>query len=379
MQYDGNGLHPVVTDADNNVLLSWNAGSDTFVGVGQDGQKTMTESGVSLYGGGGLYPVVTDNENRVLLGYNGGSYTLVGVGVGSDRGLTKSGVSLYEGSDIIPVVTDGDNKVILGYDANSDRLVGLFGDGIAAGGGGYKDVPFPYAMLPAAVNYFLTYGQSLSVGHWGTPVLSTTQPYSNLTFSGGVRGGTSAGEDYTSFVPLVQSTASFESNDGETPCSGAANFASLLAHKENGVRPDQHVILSSAPGHGGYRINQLNKGTEWYSTHLMKHLSSAFGLNSNLKVQALMWLQGESDSGTTSEIITHPAYLSAFLQLVADVNADALALTGPGNPGYFPVLPALQLRDPQRRRDAAGRHRCGEAVEPGLRHHPDVPPAAPHR
>ncbi|QLK19210.1 hypothetical protein GPJ65_20025 [Raoultella ornithinolytica] len=190
-------------------------------------------------------------------------------------------------------------------------------------------------MVAAAINYFLTYGQSLSTGHWGLPVLSLSQPYSNITFAGGVHGGSTDHEDYSSFIPLVENTASFEANDGETPCSGAANFATLLANVENGIPTDQHVILSSAPGHGAYRIAQLSKGTPWYNTHFMKHLTSAKSLSSSLGVQAIMWIQGESDSGVFTTMLTREQYLTAFLTLVADINTDAIALTGQTSPVVF--------------------------------------------
>ena len=37
------------------------------------------------------------------------------------------------------------------------------------------------------INHFLFYGQSLSVGAQGQSAIGLTQPYSNITFTGGVK------------------------------------------------------------------------------------------------------------------------------------------------------------------------------------------------
>ncbi|WP_404647518.1 hypothetical protein, partial [Raoultella ornithinolytica] len=149
-------------------------------------KKDATNSGIACYDGDGLYPLAVDENDRLLAGYNQGSDSVIGVGLDIDRRLTESGVAFYDESDgIYPICTDIDGKVILGYDANKDKLIGV----IDSGGTVYRDSPFPYKMVAAAINYFLTYGQSLSTGHWGLPVLSVSQPYSNITFAGGVHGG----------------------------------------------------------------------------------------------------------------------------------------------------------------------------------------------
>ncbi|WP_049268332.1 hypothetical protein, partial [Raoultella planticola] len=69
-------------------------------------------------------------------------------GLDIDRKLTESGVAFYDESDgIYPICTDIDGKVILGYDANKDKLIGIIG----SGGTVYRDSPFPYKMVAAAI------------------------------------------------------------------------------------------------------------------------------------------------------------------------------------------------------------------------------------
>ncbi|HHJ4449431.1 TPA: hypothetical protein ACQJMR_005103, partial [Raoultella ornithinolytica] len=165
--YDGDGLYPIAVDRNDRLLVGYNQGSDSVVGVGLDIDRKLTESGVAFYDeSGGLHPVVVGDGDKVLLGYNQGSDSVIGVGLDTKRKLTEAGLSKYYSDSIYPICVDIDGKVILGYDANKDKLIGV----IDSGGTVYRDSPFPYKMVAAAINYFLTYGQSLSTGHWGLPV-----------------------------------------------------------------------------------------------------------------------------------------------------------------------------------------------------------------
>lgn len=125
----------------------------------------------------------------------------------------------------------------------------------------------------AEVNHFVFDGQSLGIGATATTILSTYQPYFNVTFGTGPRMDSAP----VSVIPLVEqfnSPASDGGTDrGETPCSGAANYASRAMMLENGINPKDHVIFCSAAGHGGYRIDQLERaqhGMSFYSTMFLK-------------------------------------------------------------------------------------------------------------
>ncbi|HBV4277849.1 TPA: hypothetical protein MDW91_005717, partial [Klebsiella pneumoniae] len=74
----------------------------------------------------------------------------------------------------------------------------------------------PYIPELSDINAFISYGQSLSNGGGaGNSAISTTQPYSNLTYSSGPVGTT-----FAATKPLVESGP-------ETICSGMSNYASL--------------------------------------------------------------------------------------------------------------------------------------------------------
>jgi hypothetical protein len=172
-----------------------------------------------------------------------------------------------------------------------------------------------------AINHMLFYGQSLSVGS-GSPVLTTTQPYNNLTFSGGVR---VSGGDYSAAQALIEDTRTGldGSTAAESCCSSAANHACALS-----VSPTTFIIFASTAGHSGYQISQLSKGQDWY-TILTDHVSHAYNLardgGRSYEVKAICYLQGENDAdhGTT-----YATYRAALIQLQSDVETDIKAITG---------------------------------------------------
>ncbi|HAV5374710.1 TPA: hypothetical protein JI078_18770, partial [Acinetobacter baumannii] len=135
----------------------------------------------------------------------------------------------------------------------------------------------------------------------------------------------------TSVIPLVEQFNNPSSDDynnrGETPCSGAANYASRAMLLENGIKPEDHVIFASTAGHGAYRIDQLEKGTAWYSFFL-SHVIKAKELNgSDYKVQVVCWVQGENDAIANIQT-SYEIYRQKLEKLQADVSADIKAITG---------------------------------------------------
>ncbi|MFN3834645.1 MAG: sialate O-acetylesterase [Glycocaulis sp.] len=297
---------------------------------------------LALYtGSDDMVPIYTDQQGRLLLGVNKTSGDLVGANIGDahvDSVLGRGSLARYTGDGPIwPVVTDTDGRVLLGLDQASGDLIGTFTTSISVGGGGASSFPVEALadpITPAAYNHLLFYGQSLSVGAAAGVLLSTSQPYSNVTFNGGPRAWNGSAWDFGAFKPLVEDEVSPAPDGGtnrkETPCSGAANYASTRMAVD-GVAPADHVILASTAGHGGYRINQLEKGTAWYP-NLMAHVSGARALDTDHAVHALCWMQGENDIVSTTAYAT---YRAALAQLQADVQADVQAATLQTHPVYL--------------------------------------------
>lgn len=238
-------------------------------------------------------------------------------------------LKIFSGTGVYPFFTDIDNRVLLGYDANKDALVGL----ISETSGSSSD-NLPFAMAKATTNAMVGYGQSLSTGVRAGSVLSTTQPFNNITFASGVRGD---GGVYTATKPLVEDNAKptpdGEADSGETFCSGAANYASLSAYLDSQVLPSEHVIFSSTAGHGGYVISQLAKGSAWYNSQFLSHLNGIKTLKPDSALQAVLWAQGETN-------MVNPAYTKAehytsLIQLQKDVEADAKSIFKQSTPTLF--------------------------------------------
>jgi hypothetical protein len=196
--------------------------------------------------------------------------------------------------------------------------------------GGSVVVP-PASFQPryhAEINHIITYGQSLSVGQTGGVALSTAQPYNALKFSGGVRAwDTDIGTRYASLQPLTETVAG---TLGETPGAGTAQAAMQLlsAAYATPTTGTEYRLLLSAPGFGGQSIAQLSKPGTHY-TKLLEDITAGYTLSQaggySYAVNAMTWTQGEADTN----LGTAPAtYKIRFAQLLADVSADAQAVTG---------------------------------------------------
>jgi hypothetical protein len=202
----------------------------------------------------------------------------------------------FSGSGVYPLATDRNGKVLLGYDEDTDLLVGI---------------PFDASSASASysINHYLFYGESLSIGTSGGAALSSSQPYSNLKFTGGP-----AATAATS-VALTEVTV-------ETPCSGAANYATSM-NIVDGNTAAGHVILASSAGVGGTKIADLDNGTANYTT-MLTHVTNGKGLNTSYAVRAMALILGSNDvaAGTS-----YASYRADVLQFQADMEAAIKAIS----------------------------------------------------
>lgn len=268
-----------------------------------------------------VVPVLVDADNKVLIGYNTAEDRIEAGGLQDQIFEKLQGVAKSSDTEKIAVLTDSANKILIGYDIGKDKAIiaGLEDLNLSNGSSSKPSV--------AEINHLLFYGQSLSVGATATTILSTTQPYQNLTFDTGPRmfDSTASG-----IKPLAEDALNpspdGSSNRGETPCSGAANYASRALMLEEGVNPNDHVIFASTSGRGGYRVDQLEKGTAWYPK-IINHVEKAKLLNvgKSYKVQAIPWVQGESDADSgTSYVI----YRQKLENLQRDLEGEIRTIAG---------------------------------------------------
>ncbi|MDP7807998.1 sialate O-acetylesterase [Acinetobacter baumannii] len=264
----------------------------------------------------------TDGAGKVVIGYDLEKDTGIYAGMLEQVVEIVPGLKIYNDGRYLGLLADSERRILIGYDMLNDLPIIAGLDELINGAGGINKKP-----EVKAYNHLLFYGQSLSVGATATTILSTSQPYSNKTFSTGPRMDSAA----TSVIPLIEQFNNPSSdgydNRGETCCSGAANYASRAMMLENGIDPKDHVIFASTAGHGGYRIDQLEKGTDWYN-FFIEHVSEAKRLNGDdYKVQVVCWVQGENDA-VSSVQTSYEVYRQKLLKLQSDASADIKAITG---------------------------------------------------
>ncbi|ELX8353283.1 TPA: hypothetical protein OUE79_000798 [Acinetobacter baumannii] len=245
---------------------------------------------------------------------------------------------LPSGGTRFPLYIDKNLGTVLEVDVTTGEIIGNFSSNastqtIKSIG---EKLPEHLIVAPYKVDHFLFYGQSLSVGATATTILSSTQPLHNLTFDTGTR---MQGLVATATKALIeeyfagQAAPDGGTNRGETVCSGAANMSALLAYQENSIDPAEFPIFASTAGKGGTAIANLKKGTQWYNDVFLLHLNKAKELiGTEYGVSCIGWLQGEQDAAATT---SYASYLSQFLQLRQDMEADVQLISGKNQPVHL--------------------------------------------
>lgn len=185
----------------------------------------------------------------------------------------------------------------------------------ATGGGGGDDTPVT-PFVPKTVKYYQFYGQSLSTGREGLPVISTTQPNPENVFgpSGGPR------EDFTALAPLIEVRTGDKL--GESPVAAMANgyFMNFVDDK------DTTVVIANTSGVGGQTLEKL---TKTYFSRFENRAQKAKALadtkfpKNKFLMPAVFWIQGEADRDNTKN-----RYMSQFRELATKIQGVAKALTG---------------------------------------------------
>ena len=360
---------PLLTDSEGRILIGVNKTTGELIAdIDSAPIETAIESALALKDhnlnqrkqvGGTITAVLTDSEGRILIGVNGTTGELI---ADIDTDSIESTLALQDhnlqqrkqvSGTVTAVLTDNEGRVLLGFDSETSKIVGAIE---ATSTSTYTLENLDAPIIERQINHLLFYGQSLSVGASGQSALSTTQPYSNITFTGGVKstksGGTGWNAGLGGFKPLVEDniTGDYEATSyrGETVCSGAAKYATELRAIEDGLLTNSHIILASTAGHGGYSISQLSKAsadvthdstntvvspTNWYGV-LLDQLTAAKTLatadSKTYGVPVVGWLQGEAD-----RIMTAATYVSNLIALKNDIKSDIHTATSNSDPMYF--------------------------------------------
>jgi hypothetical protein len=184
-------------------------------------------------------------------------------------------------------------------------------------------------------------GQSLSVGHFGTPVVSTTQPYNNLKLSLGNLNLTvppyDSNNSQLKMVPLVEPIRNVGSGWhvaypiniwGETPHTAMANQITALVKAAGGK---DYITAHTVVGETGQGYDQIKKGAAvqsdlghsyqaaLFEVQAINRLAKAAG--KTYGVGGITLVHGENDFNNQS-------YESCIRQLWSDYNKDIKAITG---------------------------------------------------
>lgn len=293
--------------------------------VDQDGRMAIgVDEGGSFYSATGRLPQLTSNE----IGFDDSDVVL--------QGPTPSGYTW--------AIIDQDERAAAGLKdtgefkvtaLEADTLNGVSVASIIAPDTG--DTSVGDQNFQADITHLISYGQSLSVGVATYSAITTSQRFNNLKFVGGVRAqdaGTDAALKYGSLVPLTE-TGPGDESAYETPMGGATDAVIELIADENGIAYNSHQfqLLASAPGDGGRTIAELADNAGVFYSRLLDDV--AYGLaraqeaGKSYKVGAILWTQGEIDSGNSD-------YATELSALRAALEADIKSITGQS--GNIPMV-----------------------------------------
>lgn len=315
---DSANIVPVIVGENNKVALAFDKSTGELIAEGLD----RINSSQARYA-----PVISDESGQLalLVDKDTGQLLFDPHFTSMALGLNRVGIFERDLEDIAFAIVDDKQQVAFSIDHTGNVS---FSD---KSGSKNTSIENNKKSIDTEINHFLFSGQSLSVGANGQPVLSTSQPYGNITFTGGPRSDL---DELSSFKPLVEDNnlaPDGAANRGETVVSGAANFVTELIEQENGLSHTSHSydLLGSTVGHGGYRIDQLNKGSAWYE-YLISHVQAGFDLaqeeNKSYSLQAIGWIQGENDQFEGSK--GRDIYKNDLIKYQMDVQSDVQSITG---------------------------------------------------
>ncbi len=228
--------------------------------------------------------------------------------------------------------------------------------------GGRSEAPPPRAYRHYDVNHVLSTGQSDSVANGAFPVLTTSQPFGNLSFDVGVMTARNCDGDGCTeydtpkgFVPLAEGDTFFDYGV-ETMSSGFANQASVFANAwfpKAGLPNASHDILVSLHGRSGNTYWCLRKGSCNYIPGYLAPFAEAMLQVKSAKaiaaskgktyvVRAVTTIHGASDHYDREHELSFidrtdgtglvGNYADALLEWQHDYETDVRAITGQEEP-----------------------------------------------
>lgn len=208
------------------------------------------------------------------------------------------------------------------------RTIPAISNGLKSEGEKIDNVVFPSPSFDAEIVGFICYGQSWSMGY-DALAIPAIQRYDNVMLDSGLMNNpvTDMTVSASSLIPLIEQNVSASSQTcGETPCTAQTDIVKQLLIDENGISPSdvKYQIFSAAPGMGNRSIEQLSKGSDYY-TRMMDVISTANTIARSqgkvFVVPAISWAQGRSSEHDST-------YYDLLENLRLDIDGDIKAITG---------------------------------------------------
>lgn len=188
-------------------------------------------------------------------------------------------------------------------------------------------------MLLAGICHILIYGQSLSIDTSSNPVYRDNPVHPSALMFKGLR--SREGDADATWRATLNPLADKAFQDGSIYYGGGMTTSAVdmivnLMASEDGIDLSDYAqkLLLSAPGEGAKSVADLSNGGSYFErlkADITAGAARAAELSLPYLLQAMVWVQGERDT----EIATNPAtYKAAVLQLIADVRAHHLSVTG---------------------------------------------------
>jgi hypothetical protein len=193
-------------------------------------------------------------------------------------------------------------------------------------------------LLPAQWVHVITYGQSLSVGHAGSPALSATQPYSNLMWT--VCGISRTASNLGALTDPDTCQAATGEGNVEDLKPGLANTATQISGgsqvyivSQHGVSATAYLAAPPAVCLAKACTVGAGNGTTAYGTNsyadildsVTKAYAAAVAAGKTYRVGAIVMIHGETDAANGVSAATYEADL---VQLQSQLEADVKAIDG---------------------------------------------------
>lgn len=258
--------------------------------------------------------MITDEQGRVALG------------IKQDGVLDVPGVSV-EGGDIEQDSGElGDDYAWVIRDDLGRVAVAIKNDGtFVYSGSESAHIQRQQGLYTHQLNFLINTGQSLGEGSDG--VITTAQEFDNVGFP-------ARSVSPTEYLPLTVDNTQVGTR-GESPMYGTLGNIKTLIQNEAGIdyQDNDYQLLTANNCNGGTPIADLSKGGATGSFEQgISQVQSGHDIaqqeGRSFSLQAVTWTQGERDivDGTSRQ-----TYLDALLQLHADYDTDAKAITGQFN------------------------------------------------